>query len=205
MPHHALPSPTLLSSGPEATVAPAWGSERPVAPVCAAKWRLCTELRAYLSQTRRPLPACIRPGPGTLRPSGALIRPSLIKSGSSGGHHPSLAPHGLRSPRGARKSDRIPISGAPTPGRPGSLQRLPRSGPIPARSALSPSSPDSWDCGHQPGCPSNAWLCWPPSPCGTHVLPWILNEWEQKTPEEFLNITTPHPHPHCCCSNYYCY
>lgn len=29
MPHHALPPPALLSSGQEATVAPAWGSERP--------------------------------------------------------------------------------------------------------------------------------------------------------------------------------
>lgn len=139
MPHHALPSPTLLSSGQEATVAPAWGSERP------GEWRLFAQLSGVCVQScalisRKHGAHCLPAlGPGRNSSSGALIRPSLIKSGSSGGHHPSPAPHGLRSPRGARKSDRIPISGAPTPGRPGSLQRLPRSGPIPARSALSPS------------------------------------------------------------------
>lgn len=70
MPLHALPSPTLLNSGQEATVAPAQVPEQPgerrlfvqLSGVCVQSFALIS----YLSQTRHPLPAYIRPGPGTL-------------------------------------------------------------------------------------------------------------------------------------------
>ena len=74
--------PILRSSGREAAVAPAPPARpgvlsipRRAAPVCAAKWHLCTELRAYLSKhgARRPpaLAPARNPSPPRAHPATA--------------------------------------------------------------------------------------------------------------------------------------